>query len=152
MRKIQQIYEEKVELIHRQDELKKELAKMESAKNDYIDCNDHYGFYYGVEVVIICVLVISIIIAMYLAVNGKQIIIPIIVAVVFILILGYRVLTWKSLYVLDGEAMHDELIMKVEKAWVEKNPDYKTKKSLYAEISAKIKELDVAIKGSKILY
>lgn len=152
MRQIQEMYEEKEELIIKQNELTKEIEEMEFAKNDYIARKNYYRVYYRLEVMLIFVLVMSIICGVYLAINGDNIEILVIVAAVSVLILGATAIKRKSLYVIDDDTICESMILKLEKTWEVMNPDYLTKKNHLEVISQRIKELDNAIKMSNTLY
>ena len=140
-------YEEKEELSQQRDIVRKEIDTFESAKSEYVEQNDHYKFYLGLEICMIVVFLSSFAYGTYQIVNGKEFTVAAVVAALALLIPFITVLTRKTLFVIEREAMHDEMRIRAEKNWESMNPDYSKNKKSLEEIDRKIADLELTIKG-----
>jgi hypothetical protein len=145
-RDILNCYEEKEKLSLQRDVVRKEIDTLESAKSEYIDKNDHYKFYLGLEICMIIVFLMSFTFGAYQIVNDEEFTFAAIIAFLALLIPITTALTRKSLYVIERRAIHDEIRMKSGKNWESMNPDYLKKKKRLEEIDRKIADLEKTIK------
>lgn len=145
-RDILNCYEEKEKLSLQRDVVRKEIDTLESAKSDYIDRNDHYKFYLGLEICMIIVFLLSLTCGAYQIFNDEEFSVAAVIAVLALLIPITTVLTRKSLCVIERRAMHDEIRMKAGKNWDLMNPNYSEKKKRLEEIDRKIADLEKTIK------
>ena len=145
---ILKFYEEKEKLYLQRDGVKKEIDTLESAKSEYVEQNDHYKFYLGLEICMIVLFLSSFAYGTYQIVNDEEFTVAAVIAVLALLIPLITVLTRKSLYVIERGAMHDEIRMKKEKNWESMNPDYTKKKKLLEEIDKEIASCEFKISES----
>lgn len=141
-------YAEKDRLSGQRDLLKKELEKLEAAKNAYIKKHDHYRLYLWLEICLITVFILSLIYGIYQAFTGGPLTIAIIAAVLSSLMPLLTIITRKSLYVIERQAIHDEIKIKLANNWEKKNPEYEEKKKKLVELQKKISELEMTIQDN----
>lgn len=140
-------YAKKDWLSDQRDLLEKEREKMETSKNTYVNKHDHYKLYLRFEICMLMVFVLSLVYGSYQAFVKGPLTIAIIAAVLSSLIPLFTVITRKSLYVIEREAIHDEIQLKLASNWEVKNPMYKEIKNKIADIIQKISILDEEIKN-----
>lgn len=137
-----ELYEEKEKQIILRDNFKKELEIQESEKSIYIQKCDHYKFYYRLEVCLIIVFLLSLAFSVYQVISGDNFTISAVIAVLSLIITGLIALTRKSLYIIEGNALHDNMKLKFAKTWESMNPDYEQKKEELENVIRKISEID----------
>ena len=138
-------YAEKDRLISQLNQLEKDLGKLEAAKVAYIHKHDHYKLYLWLEVCLIIVFVFSLIYGIYQAFIGGSWTIAIITAALSSLKPLFTAITRKSLYIIERQAIHDEIKVKAQNLWLSLNPDYTTKKNQQVVLQDKISELERTI-------
>lgn len=138
-------YAEKDRLSGQRDQLEKELEKMESARDAYVEKHDHYKLYLLLEIGLITVFVISLFCTVIQIITGKDYTVAAIVSVLSLLITGLTALTRKNLFIVERQAIHDEIKVKAQNMWLSLNLEYTAKKNQLATIQDKISELERAI-------
>jgi hypothetical protein len=140
-------YAEKEELSKQREKVEKELDAMESEKDAYVRKHDHYKFYLTLEVCLLLILASSVFYGGYQLITGGSPTIAVIAAILSSLIPALTLVTRKSLFVIERQALHDEIIVKADNLWLSMNPVYKVKKKQLSEIRKKISELDDEIRA-----
>lgn len=140
--KVLEKYAEKDRLSDQRDQLEKELEKMEASKKEYIKKHDHYMLYYRLELCMIILLILSVIVGVYQVISGKEFTVTVIVAFLSLLMPLFTFATRRTLYVIERQALHDEIQLKLSSNWEAANPEHSSKKSQMEVIQEKITELE----------
>ena len=139
-------YAEKEKLSKQREDLEKELDVLENEKSAYVKKHDHYKLYLTLEVFLLVALASSVIYGGYQLFTGGSLTIAVVVAILSSLIPALTLLTRKSLFVIERQALHDDIKVKAENLWLSMNPEYKAKKNQLSETTKKISELDDEIR------
>lgn len=143
-------YEEKERLSKEYIAIKESLDLMDKDKNNYIEKNDHFFFYYVIDVIILSVLLVSIIYLIYQYRKGGSLTIPIMMSALSVLVPIITPIRNKFIYIVDCQVTHDKIRKENEQLWISMHPDYTSLKSQANDIQNQIIEIERII-GDRIV-